>query len=309
MGTIRDDSTLGVKTILAHRAGFRCSKPSCRALTVGPSDERPDARTNVGVASHITGAAPGGPRYDSSLSGEDRRSVTNGIWLCQTHGKEIDDDEGLVESRHGAGWFVDRSAFHQRLAIGSFRHAASAVAEAGKTIDRHVVEFGYRPAPLSLAGSARRRRGHRGPVRAIAADRRRRGPRRRPRVGPGRPGRPGQPRLGDPPRHLGDADPARAPHRHASARSITAGLASAEDAELLGVAPGTPLLLVRRFAPTRPAGSSRSPTTGTSPTASPSRSSSAAGPSGSAAATAEPTGIRAVPSPEAPLPHTKEHIA
>ena len=66
---------------------------------------------------------------------------------------EVLRDEGLVESRHGAGWFVTGSAFHQRLAIGSFRHAASAVAEAGKTIDRHVVEFGYRPAPLSLAGS------------------------------------------------------------------------------------------------------------------------------------------------------------
>src|SRR4029453_11352284 len=64
---------------------------------------------------------------------------------------EVLRDEGLVESRHGAGWFVRGSAFHQRLALGSFRHAASAVAEAGKSIDRRVVEFGFRAASLSLA--------------------------------------------------------------------------------------------------------------------------------------------------------------
>ena len=43
-------------------------------------------------------------------------------------------DQGLVESRHGAGWFATGSAFHQRLALGTFRHAASAVAEAGKSV-------------------------------------------------------------------------------------------------------------------------------------------------------------------------------
>lgn len=87
-----DNFSAGVKGILAHRAGYRCSRPSCRALTAGPSDERSDARTNVGVAAHITAASPGGARYDATLPAEERRSVTNGIWLCQTHAKEIDDD-------------------------------------------------------------------------------------------------------------------------------------------------------------------------------------------------------------------------
>src|SRR6187402_2838139 len=62
-------------------------------------------------------------------------------------------DQGLVEARHGAGWFVTGSAFHQRLALGTFRHASSAVAEAGKSVRRRVVEFGYRPGPSALAGS------------------------------------------------------------------------------------------------------------------------------------------------------------
>jgi len=88
----RDEFSEGVKAVLAHRAGYRCSKPSCRAHTAGPSDEAPDAKSNVGVAAHITAARGGGARYDERMSEEERRSVTNGIWMCQIHGKEVDDD-------------------------------------------------------------------------------------------------------------------------------------------------------------------------------------------------------------------------
>jgi GntR family transcriptional regulator len=59
--------------------------------------------------------------------------------------------QGLVESRRGAGWFVAGSSFHQTLALGTFRHASSAVSEAGKEVVRRVVEFGYRPAPPAVA--------------------------------------------------------------------------------------------------------------------------------------------------------------
>lgn len=88
----RDDFSGGVKEVLAHRAGFRCSDPSCRALTVGPAIARSGGRMSVGVAAHITAASPGGPRYDPTLSPEQRISVENGLWLCQNHAKEIDND-------------------------------------------------------------------------------------------------------------------------------------------------------------------------------------------------------------------------
>ena len=88
----RDEFGQGVKSIIARRAGFRCSKPDCRALTVGPSERHSDAISNVGVASHITAASAGGPRFDPRISSEERRSTFNGIWLCQTHAKAIDDD-------------------------------------------------------------------------------------------------------------------------------------------------------------------------------------------------------------------------
>ena len=47
---------------------------------------------NVGVAAHITAASPGGPRYKSSLTPQQRKSSANGIWLCQKCAKLIDND-------------------------------------------------------------------------------------------------------------------------------------------------------------------------------------------------------------------------
>lgn len=88
----RDDFTQETKRRLAHRAGYRCSKPLCRALTAGPSDAATDATTSIGVAAHISAASPKGPRFRGELSAEARSSIDNGIWLCQNHAKEIDDD-------------------------------------------------------------------------------------------------------------------------------------------------------------------------------------------------------------------------
>src|SRR6478672_9838259 len=91
----RDEFSAPVKNALAHRAGYVCSNPACRASTAGPSEESEMARSNVGVAAHITAAAsgPGARRYDELLSPEERASIENGIWLCQTCATLIDDDE------------------------------------------------------------------------------------------------------------------------------------------------------------------------------------------------------------------------
>ncbi|MFI6097406.1 GntR family transcriptional regulator [Lentzea sp. NPDC051213] len=58
-------------------------------------------------------------------------------------------DEGLLASRKGAGWYV--VSFAQPLALGSFQHARSAVAEAGVDLVRSVLEYGYRAAPSDVA--------------------------------------------------------------------------------------------------------------------------------------------------------------
>jgi hypothetical protein len=89
---MRDDFDQKTKDILAKRVGFKCSNPNCRKPTSGPSSDS-DKSINVGVASHITAASEGGPRYDKNLPTQERKSVENGIWLCQTHSKLIDCDE------------------------------------------------------------------------------------------------------------------------------------------------------------------------------------------------------------------------
>jgi hypothetical protein len=88
----RDDFPTRVKETLAKRVAFHCSNPECFALTTGPHTDTGKS-INIGVASHITSAAPGGPRYDSLLSPEKRSSIENGIWLCQSCSKLIDSDE------------------------------------------------------------------------------------------------------------------------------------------------------------------------------------------------------------------------
>lgn len=90
---MRDDFATKTKEVLAKRVGHRCSNAGCRQQTSGPRSE-PDRAISVGVAAHITAAAPGGPRYDESLIDPKRKHPDNGIWLCQNCAKLIDGDPG-----------------------------------------------------------------------------------------------------------------------------------------------------------------------------------------------------------------------
>lgn len=84
-------------------------------MTVAGSVDRKSGVTMTGVAAHITAASRKGPRYDSDMSSEERSSETNGIWLCQIHGKLIDDNPSrctVVELRRWKAqhekWIFDR---------------------------------------------------------------------------------------------------------------------------------------------------------------------------------------------------------
>lgn len=80
------------KDVLFKRAQAKCSNPVCRQETSLAHSEAHKA-VNLGEAAHITAASPNGPRYDSSLSEEERKSIHNAIWLCRTCAKLIDSDE------------------------------------------------------------------------------------------------------------------------------------------------------------------------------------------------------------------------
>lgn len=90
----RDNFTKAVIEKLQKRVAHRCSNPACRVPTIGPSSDS-DSTTSIGVAAHITAAAPGGPRYDFSLTEKQRKSMGNGIWLCSNCSTVIDKDVDL----------------------------------------------------------------------------------------------------------------------------------------------------------------------------------------------------------------------
>ena len=91
MARTRDDFTANTIDVLTKRSGNCCSNPDCRRLIVGPSSN-PEKAVIIGVAAHITAAAQGGPRYNDSLSSDERKHIANGIWLCATCSTLIDKD-------------------------------------------------------------------------------------------------------------------------------------------------------------------------------------------------------------------------
>lgn len=97
----RDEFTEKTKLQIAKRAGWLCSDPSCRRATIGSNSDG-DGEINLGTAAHICAAAPEGPRYDPTMTPEQRRSADNGIWMCRLHGTAVDakDSQFTVELLH-----------------------------------------------------------------------------------------------------------------------------------------------------------------------------------------------------------------
>jgi len=83
-----------VRRLIADRAGHRCSFPTCSKLTVGPGAAGGET-TGDGHAAHIYAASPHGPRGQGGLTAEELVRPENGIWLCATHAKLVDDNRGV----------------------------------------------------------------------------------------------------------------------------------------------------------------------------------------------------------------------
>ena len=100
---MRDDFTIETKEVLAKRVAGQCSNPGCDRTTSGPRTDSAKS-VNIGVAAHITAAATNGPRYDPSLTTDQRKSPENGIWLCQNCAKLVDNDPHRYTVAVLRGW-------------------------------------------------------------------------------------------------------------------------------------------------------------------------------------------------------------
>ncbi len=87
------DFTETIKKLLADRAGHECSMPYCRVRTVGPGAAATQT-ARVGQASHIYSAGLNGPRGRGGLSDAQLAELSNGIWTCELHGKDVDNNKG-----------------------------------------------------------------------------------------------------------------------------------------------------------------------------------------------------------------------
>jgi hypothetical protein len=85
----RDNFKRAVIRNLALRVNYHCSR--CDCYTTGPTAA--DAGVvKLGIAAHITAAAPGGPRFNPDLDPAARSSIENAIWLCLPCAAIIDKD-------------------------------------------------------------------------------------------------------------------------------------------------------------------------------------------------------------------------
>lgn len=148
----RDEFPAPVVTALRNRAGNTCSRPECRASTSGPNSD-PRKASNVGVAAHITAAAAGGPRYDVSMTPEERSDISNAIWLCQTCSKLIDSDPGRFTVDLLKKWKVEAEQTAQtelgtrRPSLGDVSQAISAVLSGlPSEISRHAISNVHKSA-------------------------------------------------------------------------------------------------------------------------------------------------------------------
>lgn len=102
----REDFSAATRYALAQRAGYRCSFPGCTATSIGPSSENDHAVSNTGTACHIVPAASGkgARRKDATFTADQIKDISNGIWMCATHGRLIDNDENTYTAEMLRTW-------------------------------------------------------------------------------------------------------------------------------------------------------------------------------------------------------------
>lgn len=107
----RDNFSQSIIRTLRERVNGLCSNPDCRRVTLGPQESSKNKSVIIGQAAHISAASPGGPRYDEKMTEEERKSIENGIWLCDNCAKKIDRDTGTYSVSLLKAWKIASERF------------------------------------------------------------------------------------------------------------------------------------------------------------------------------------------------------
>ncbi|MGE4418216.1 MAG: tetratricopeptide repeat protein [Sulfurimonas sp.] len=128
MANSRDDFKKKDIAILQKRVGGLCSNPDCKTLTTGPHTDR-EKSTNMGIAAHITAAALNGPRYNEHLTIDQRKDISNGIWLCLRCSTMIDKDSDRFGVELLQKWKQEAEKHAQDVIDGKATHIPHIVLE------------------------------------------------------------------------------------------------------------------------------------------------------------------------------------
>lgn len=109
--------------ILFGKSGGRCAYPGCGVVLAIPSRSRADQTKSTGKVAHISAASPNGPRFDPSLTPQQRRDETNLILLCPTHHDVVDSQVGY----HTVRWLQEAKAQHEAAVRRGYDYAVLAV--------------------------------------------------------------------------------------------------------------------------------------------------------------------------------------
>lgn len=147
MARRKGDFSDGVKQTLFREVNGHCAAPGCDKYTSAGKAGKPEESFVLGEAAHICAASPGGPRYDRTMSDEERESSSNGIWLCRAHAREIDVDPDRFTAQHLREWkrlAIERA--RSRIDTKPYRYQ-----EAIDLVRQLLPIAGHTPLPLSGA--------------------------------------------------------------------------------------------------------------------------------------------------------------
>jgi hypothetical protein len=99
---------------LRERVAFMCSNPLCRRLTVKAAFER-NVPVRSGKAAHIFSAGKTGPRSKEDMDDKECSGFDNGIWLCDTCARTIDDDESKYPPNLLQKWKMEAEEYVRGL--------------------------------------------------------------------------------------------------------------------------------------------------------------------------------------------------
>jgi hypothetical protein len=108
----RDNFLPKTKRLLGEASGFNCVRPGCGKPTTA-YDELSGSMKSISISAHDGAAAPGGPRYDDSMTQEQRRAIDNGAWLCPTCARVVDVDVERFPLGTIAGWQFQASEYRR----------------------------------------------------------------------------------------------------------------------------------------------------------------------------------------------------